>query len=83
MSVVPKTIECTITSNKKVTHVVSVGEVDNAEKHYATSATHACNILRGLGIEVTPPVVYRHCSKNTVRKHNKPALPENVRIERV
>ena len=79
MSVVPKTIECTITSNKKVTHVVEVGD----EKHYATSATHACSILHGLGIVVSPPVVYRHCSKNTVRKHNKPALPDNVRIERV
>eukprot|EP01050_Picozoa_sp_SAG11_P004266 SAG11_NODE_268_length_11447_cov_3.136135_4_plen_178_part_00 len=78
---IPTTVTKTTTSQKKVTHIISIGD----EKHFCTSASDVCATLGSLGHNITPAVVYRLCSKNKNRKHrNKPtSLPDNVRIARI
>ena len=77
---IPKTIETTSTCHKKVTHVLTVGDVE----HYCTSAGHVCRVLSGAGIETTPAVVYRMCSRSEKRAHKRAQpLPEGVTITRV
>lgn len=78
---IPTTVTKTTTSQKKVTHVISIGD----NKHFCTSANDVCATLKLLGHTITPAVVYRLCSKNKNRKHrNKPSsLPDNVRIARI
>jgi len=69
----------TVTRPKKVTHIVTVDGRDN----HCTSAAHVCELLQGLGHNVTPAIVYRCCSKDPRRVHRKSRLPENVQIRRV
>ena len=74
-------IERNITSLKKVTHLVKA----NGERHYCTSAAHVCQTLQGLGVAITPAVVYRNCSNDQRRAHKRTirdALPYGIEISR-
>jgi hypothetical protein len=69
----------TVTRPKKVTHLVTIGD----QEHHCTSATHVCELLQGLGHNVTLAIVYRCCTKDPRRTYRKLPLPENVQIRRV
>ena len=72
----------TVTRPKKVTHIVTI---QGKENHHCTSAAHVCEVLQGLGYNVTPAIVYRCCSKDSRRVYRnvrKSRLPETVSIRR-
>lgn len=74
-------IERNVVSLKKVTHLVQA----NGERHYCTSAAHVCHTLQGLGVAITPAVVYRSCSKDLRRVHKRASrsiLPDGFVVSR-
>jgi hypothetical protein len=76
----------TVTRPKKVTHIIAIkGQENVTSHHHCTSAAHVCEVLQGLGYNVTPAIVYRCCSKDSRRVHRnvrKSRLPETVSIRR-
>jgi hypothetical protein len=68
----------TTTRPKKVTHVVTI----NGQDTHCTSAAHVCQMLQGLGHNITPAIVYRSCSKDARRVHRTSRLPDTIKITR-
>ena len=56
---VPMAVDRTRTTLKKVTHVVC----NRDETHFCTSANDVCDVMRLLGQDITPSIVYRLCSR--------------------
>ena len=77
---IPVSIPCTRTSQKKVTHVLTI----KGTPHYCTSAGHVCEVLESAGMEISPAVIYRACStcKKRVHKRTIP-FPDGVSVVRV
>ena len=73
----PMAVDRTRTTLKKVTHVVC----NRDETHFCTSANDVCDVMRLLGQDITPSIVYRLCSRDTRRQRKRP-LEGSIRIVR-